>query len=190
MNRLLILFFLLTSAGACTSQTVVRQSQFTVAPALTVERFLQAANARDLQTMSRLFGTHDGPIVDSGSREEIELRMDLIAGLLQHDDYEIISEGRVPGAEFPSNRIGVDLLLPGGDDRARCRVYGRGIGRSMAGQHRRGVKAHRGRVNVRWAHAVFERLEYFEGFEYEEANPCGQGRCCTSSIKLPPVDLG
>ena len=114
MNRLPILFFLLTSAGACTSQTVVRQSQFTVAPALTVERFLQAANARDLVTMSRLFGTHDGPIADSGSRVEIELRMDLIAGLLQHDDYEIISEGRVPGAEFPSNRIGVDLLLPGG----------------------------------------------------------------------------
>ena len=114
MKRLPILCFLLTSAGACTSQTVVRQSQFTVAPALTVERFLQAANARDLETMSRLFGTHDGPIADSGSREEIELRMDVIAEILQHDDYEIISERRVPGAEFPSHRIGVDLSLPGG----------------------------------------------------------------------------
>jgi hypothetical protein len=81
---------------------------------LTVERFLQAANARDLETMSRLFGTHDGPIADSGSREEIELRMDVIAEILQHDDYEIISERRVPGAEFPSNRISVDLSLLGG----------------------------------------------------------------------------
>ncbi len=114
MKRLPILCFLLTSAGACTSQTVVRQSQFTVAPALTVERFLQAANARDLETMSRLFGTHDGPIADRGSREEVELRMDVIAEILQHNDYEIVSERRVPGTEFPSNRIGVDLLLPGG----------------------------------------------------------------------------
>jgi hypothetical protein len=64
--------------------------------------------------MSRLFGTHDGPIADSGSREEIELRMDLIAEILQHNDYEIVSERRVPGTEFPSNRIGVDLMLRGG----------------------------------------------------------------------------
>ena len=115
MKRLSILFVLLMSAGACTSQTVVNQSQSpVVAPALTVERFLQAANTRDLETMSRLFGTDDGPIGDTGTREEVELRMDVIAEILQHDDYEIISECMVPGAEVPSNRIGVDLLLPSG----------------------------------------------------------------------------
>ena len=114
MKRLSILFALLMSAGACTSQTVVNQSLIPVAPSLTVERFLQAANTRDLETMSRLFGTDDGPIGDSGSREEVELRMDLIAEILQHDDYEIISERSVPGAPAPSNRIGVDLVLPGG----------------------------------------------------------------------------
>ena len=79
-----------------------------------VERFLQAANARDLETMSRLFGTPDGPIGDRRSREEVELRMNVIAQILQHDDYEIISERSVPGAEFPSRRVGVDLVLPGG----------------------------------------------------------------------------
>ena len=114
MKRLLVLFVLLTSGGACTSQTVVTQPQFTVAPSLTVERFLQAANTRDLDTMSRLFGTKDGPIADTGTREEIELRMDVIAQIIQHDDYEIISERRVPGAEVPSNRIGVNLTLRGG----------------------------------------------------------------------------
>ncbi len=114
MKRLPILCLLLTSAGACTSQTVVRQSQFTVAPALTVERFLQAANARDLETMSRLFGTHDGPIADRGSREEVELRMDVIAEILQHNDYEIISERRVPGAETRSIRVGVDMTFRNG----------------------------------------------------------------------------
>ncbi len=45
---------------------------------------------------------------------EVELRMDVIAEILRHDDYEITSERRVPGAEVPSNRIGVDLLLPSG----------------------------------------------------------------------------
>ncbi len=114
MKRSPILFLALTSVGACTSRTIVNRPLFPVAPALIVERFLQAANTRDLETMSRLFGTDDGPIAETGRRVEIELRMDVIAEILQHDDYEIISERRVPGTEFPSNRIGVDLLLPGG----------------------------------------------------------------------------
>ena len=46
-----------------------------VAPQLSVERFLQAANARDFEAMERLFGTHDGPI--SGDRLELEVRMSL-----------------------------------------------------------------------------------------------------------------
>ena len=114
MKRLPIVLLVLTSAGACTSQRVVSQPQFRIAPALTVERFLQAANTRDLETMSRLFGTDDGPIGDRRSRVEVELRMDVIAEILRHDDYEITSERSVPGAEVPSNRIGVDLLLPSG----------------------------------------------------------------------------
>ena len=111
VKRLPLWFLLLTSAAACTTQTVMDQSQPQVAPALTVERFLQAANTRDLETMSRLFGTDDGPIGDSGSRQEVELRMDLIAEILQHADYQITSERRVPGADFPSLRVGVDILI-------------------------------------------------------------------------------
>ncbi len=111
MKRLPIWFLLLTSAGACTTRAVVDQSQPQVAPALMVERFLQAANTRDLETMSRLFGTDDGPIGDSGSRQEVELRMDLIAEILQHADYQITSERRVPGTDFPSIRVGVDISI-------------------------------------------------------------------------------
>jgi hypothetical protein len=114
VKRIPIWMLLLTVLGACTSRAPVNPSQFQLAPALTVERFLQAANSRDLETMSRLFGTDDGPIADSGNREEIELRMDVIAEILQHRDYEIMSERSVPGAEAPSNRIGVDISLPGG----------------------------------------------------------------------------
>ena len=114
MKRLPIWIFLLTSAGACTSRAVVNQSQLQVAPTLTVERFLQAANTRDLVTMSRLFGDGDGPFGDTRRREEVELRMDVLAEILQHIDYEIVSEGTVPGASLPSLRIGVDITLPNG----------------------------------------------------------------------------
>jgi len=114
VKRLPIWFLLLVSAGACTSQRVVSQPQTQVAPALTVERFLQAANARDLATMARLFGTRDGPIGDRERRQEVELRMDVIAEILTHNDYQIVSEGPVPGADYPSRRIGVDLTLTSG----------------------------------------------------------------------------
>ena len=111
MKRLPLWFLLLTSAGACTTRPVVDQSQPQVAPVLTVERFLQAANTRDLETMSRLFGTDDGPIRDTENREQVELRMDLIAEIVQHADYEITSERRVPGAASPTIRVGVDILI-------------------------------------------------------------------------------
>jgi hypothetical protein len=102
---------------------------------LTVERFLQAANDRDLDAMSGLFGTADGPIRNEtgntftcafkriGSwiglasrclrRTEVELRMNAIALLLRHDDYRVLSEDRVAGREHPTTRIG--LLLTAGE---------------------------------------------------------------------------
>ena len=113
-KRLPIWFLLLTSAGACTSRPAVNQPLSPVAPTLTVERFLQAANVRDLETMSRLFGSADGPFGDTRDREVVELQMNVIAEILQHDDYDIISEGAVPGSELPSRRIGVDFSLPNG----------------------------------------------------------------------------
>ena len=111
MKRLLLFVLTLASAGSCTSRPVANQSQLSLAPALIVERFLQAANIRDLVTMARLFGTDDGPIGDRRGRVEVELRMDLIAEILHHTDYRIISERRVPGADSPSIRVGVDMLI-------------------------------------------------------------------------------
>lgn len=100
-----------------------------VAPMLSVERFLQATNARDLDSMARLFGTADGPAYDTGgvgcafrkigswlgmadrcvTRAEVELRMDAIARILRHEDYEIVSESSVAGRNHPTTRVGVDL---------------------------------------------------------------------------------
>ncbi|TVR63925.1 MAG: hypothetical protein EA422_08090 [Gemmatimonadales bacterium] len=100
-------------------------------PQLSVERFLQAANSRDLDAMARIFGTEDGAVLDTtgstlgcafrrmGSwirlsdrcitREEIELRMDAIAYILRHDRYRIVSEATVAGRRAPTTRVVVDL---------------------------------------------------------------------------------
>ncbi len=124
----------LTLVAACT--TVVQQapSQATqFAPQLSVERFLQAANSRDLGTMARLFGTADGPIADTGgtlgcafkkigswfggtacmSQEKVQVRMDAIARLLHHEDYKITHEEQVAGRDHPSTRVFVDLTIGG-----------------------------------------------------------------------------
>lgn len=102
-----------------------------VAPMLSVERFLQAANAEDLHTMARIFGTERGSMADNtgspigcafkrmgswvgisrrcNNWQELELRMNAIALILRHDDYRVRSESAVPGRTSPTTRIGVDL---------------------------------------------------------------------------------
>lgn len=99
---------------------------------LSVERFLQAENTGDLEAMARIFGTAEGPIADRTghfitcpfrrlgswcrmgdpclSWVEIELRMNLIAQILQHDDYRVRTEVPVPGRTSQTTRVGVDLV--------------------------------------------------------------------------------
>ena len=103
-----------------------------VAPMLSVERFLQAANTRDLDAMARMFGNADGPIAERASnpfvcafkrmgswiglgepcssRLEIELRMNAIALIIQHDDYTVRGESSVTGRSRPTTRVSVDLV--------------------------------------------------------------------------------
>lgn len=83
-----------------------------VAPMLSVERFLQAANARDYDAMGRLFGTHEGP-TRRYDRRELEIVMQTMAEVLRHEDFEITSDRRAPGREHPTNRIGVNLTKNG-----------------------------------------------------------------------------
>jgi hypothetical protein len=80
-------------------------------PVLSVERFLQAANARDFEAMRELFGTRAGPI--EGERREMELRMAAIAEILRHDDYRITGDRREPGREFPTTRVTVTITKGG-----------------------------------------------------------------------------
>lgn len=133
MLRAMVLPPLLALSAGC-STAVQQPGQAAVfAPQLSVERFLQAANNRDLTTMGRLFGTANGPIIDTGStfkcafkkigswfggtpcqtRNEVEIRLDMIARLLQHQDYKITHEEQVAGRNHPSTRVFVNLTIDG-----------------------------------------------------------------------------
>jgi len=100
---------------------------------LSVESFLQAANARDIAAMGRLFGTTGGPINDTGStlgcafkkigswfggmscvkRRDVEIRLDAIAEVLRHEDYKIEREQGVAGRLDVATRVFVNLLING-----------------------------------------------------------------------------
>lgn len=121
--------------AACTSY-VVESPAAAVGAQLSVERFLQAANQRDVQSMGRLFGTADGAAMDTGStfgcafkkigswfggrpcvkREDVEIRMDAIASILQHRDYHIVDERRVAGRTVPATEVRVDMTTARGVD--------------------------------------------------------------------------
>ncbi len=66
-------------------------------PVLVVERFLQAANANDLPTMMQLFGTANRTIAELDGRSTAERRMYVLATLLRHDDFTVLSQQPQPG---------------------------------------------------------------------------------------------
>lgn len=134
MKRLIFAALPLVLGGCTTTHYVTSGEMAGIAPALSVERFLAAANARDLHGMGRIFGTDKGPIIETGgpvgcafkklgswigigrrcyTLQEVELRMDAIAQILRHEDYTLGSESSVPGRVNPTTRVGVDLSVRG-----------------------------------------------------------------------------
>ena len=119
--------------AACTTQVFLPGPAAAVAPQLAVERFLQAANARDLHGMGRLFGTPDGPLLETGgtfgcmfkkigswfggqschTRQNVEIRMDAIASILRHENYRIVREEMVAGRDVLTTRVMVTLTING-----------------------------------------------------------------------------
>ncbi|MGH7475539.1 MAG: hypothetical protein ACRELD_04565 [Longimicrobiales bacterium] len=86
-----------------------------MAPTLTLERFLRAANSNDLQTMGELFGTQDGSIRRLDSPEDVERRMYALASVLRHDDYELVGDRIVPGRLGRAVELDVRMVM---NDRA------------------------------------------------------------------------
>ena len=119
-----------TTSGCTTRVVQGSANAVAVAPMLSVERFLQASNARDYDSMARLFGSADGPVADTGgsfgcafkrmgswvglgdrcmNHQEVELWMATLSDVLRHQDYKISSERLEPGRRHTTNRVGVDL---------------------------------------------------------------------------------
>ncbi len=136
MKRVLFVPLILLFGGCSTTQLISSSEMAAVAPRLSVERFLQASNQRDLHAMAELFGTADGPIIETGGTfgcafkkmgswiglgdrcrtlQEVELQMDVISRILRHQDYTIMTDARVPGRDDPTTRVGVNLLINGRD---------------------------------------------------------------------------
>ena len=114
MKRRHILFPILVLAAACSSRggsspTPASQSP---GPALVVERFLAAANANELETMTQLFGTSDRTIVELEGRTRAEERMYVLASLLRHNDWTIRGQRTVPGRITDATELVVELQKP------------------------------------------------------------------------------
>ena len=121
--------------AACVTQSFASPSDMSVGPALSVESFLRASNARDLDAMARLFGTPSGPVANTGSsfgcmfkrmgswigisdrcarRQDIEIRMNAIAMILAHEDYRLGTAQRVPGRDAVTTVVPVALTMADG----------------------------------------------------------------------------
>ena len=118
---------LLLFVTACAARS---QSESGFGPALTIERFLQAASsvtqlsqaqgqgaaqmADEIEAMARLFGTSDGSILDRDPRDEVEQRMFLIAQILEHTDYQLAGERAIPGRSRDAIEVVVRLTNDAG----------------------------------------------------------------------------
>ena len=78
---------------------------------LTIERFLTAANQNDLDTMITLFGTRNGSVRSTWSKQEADQRMFLLASVLRHSDYSIGPEQIVPGRREEATQFVVRLVM-------------------------------------------------------------------------------
>ena len=84
--------------AACSSATrnAGNSGQLTgaVASQVAVEQFLKAVNDKDLQAMSIVFGTKDGPARETMDRTELEKREVILACYFNHDSARILGEDR------------------------------------------------------------------------------------------------
>ena len=107
------LLFGMALLSACASSAPRTGVDSSLAPAMTVERFLRAANQNDLDTMASLFGNKAGPVTRTWSRKEVDDRMLLLANVLRHTDYTIAGEQIVAGRRGEATQLNVRLVING-----------------------------------------------------------------------------
>lgn len=81
---------MLLSAGCASNPSDERGADYGSATSeMAVRSFLDGARAKDYSRMMRLFGTAAGPAVDRYGVKDVEQRMIVLAGLLQHESYDL-----------------------------------------------------------------------------------------------------
>jgi len=87
---------LLLAACSTGTRTAANNGELTggASAQLAVQSFLRAVNAKDLQAMSTVFGTKDGPARETMDRTELEKREIILACYFNHDTNRIIGENQ------------------------------------------------------------------------------------------------
>jgi hypothetical protein len=100
--RILAISAALLLAAACSSVPTNNSTPANVTGAPTargaVERFLAAVRAEDLQAMSAVWGTKDGPI-QGISRQELEQREIIMVRCLSNDSATFLDNTEAPGGD-------------------------------------------------------------------------------------------
>jgi len=83
--------------AACSSATQSGSTNYSpatgaVSPQLAVDQFLLAARARDIQAMSIVWGTKNGPSRETMDRTELEKREVILACYFNSDSYRLLGE--------------------------------------------------------------------------------------------------
>ena len=112
-GALAALLLTLAACGAGTEEPRLPVASAGPGPMLVVERFLQAANATDLETMTQLFGTAEATIEELDGQQLAEQRMYLLAQLLQHQDFTVQGQRTVPGRSREATELLVRLTREG-----------------------------------------------------------------------------
>jgi len=84
-----------TSTGPGGTSTTGPQLVGASSPRMAVEQFLAAVRAQDLQAMSAVFGTSNGPSRDNMEREQLDKRLIILQCYFNHDKSRML--GETPG---------------------------------------------------------------------------------------------
>jgi hypothetical protein len=95
---------LLFALASCRRQVQVGSPPAANAPGASspreaLQRFMTAAKAQDIQAMSNVWGTSQGPARSTMEKDELEKREIIMMTCLKHDSYRVLGEAPAPAGE-------------------------------------------------------------------------------------------